>query len=165
MTKIYNDLQDRIDQVPEWGDIPWGLGAWGSNNTTPRGKEIDQADREHCVLGVKELLESDEFKRLRAQIYFNSANCKVDEETYPLMVDTLQDLFDSSVHYPEDEFQFKFNKRWTCENKGGLCGNSCDSRCTYSYPKGDSMKFSSEHAICRCDPEGLEWSGIDVEGS
>ena len=106
MAKIYNDLQDRIDQVPEWEHIPWGLGAWGSNGTVWGGDEIEQADREHCMLGVKEQLESDEFKRLRAQIYFNSLDGKIDEETYPHMIPTLQSLFDSTTHYPEDEYQF-----------------------------------------------------------
>ena len=107
------------------------------------------------MLGVKEQLESDEFKRLRAQIYFNSLDGKIDEDTYPDMVPTLQTLFDSTVHYPEDEYQFKFNKRWTCENKGGLCGNSCDSRCAYSFPLGDPLKYRSEQAACRCNPEGF----------
>jgi len=40
LSKIYNDLQDRIDEVPEWEHIPWGLGAWGSNGTVYNGDEI-----------------------------------------------------------------------------------------------------------------------------
>ena len=68
---------------------------------------------------------------------------------------------ESKVHYPEDEYAFKF-KNYLCEDKGGLCGNSCDSRCTISFPKGDPEKARSEQAACRCDPEGLVWDGVDV---
>ena len=50
-------------------------------------------------------------------------------------------------------------------NTDGLCGNKCDSRCAMSWPIGDTQKLRSEDAACRCDPEGYEWDGIDVDGS
>ena len=31
LDKIYQDLMNSFDSVPEWESIPWGLGAWGTN--------------------------------------------------------------------------------------------------------------------------------------
>jgi hypothetical protein len=162
LSHIYHGLQDRIPQVPEWENIPWGLGAWGSNDKVWKKTVIPQEDREHCILGVQEQLESEEFNRLRAQIYFNSLSSRIDEERTPEMLPTLDSLHSSKVFYPEDENKFTFEKKWTCENKGGLCGNSCDSRCAMSYPINDPLKTLSDQAACRCDPKGHEFDGVDV---
>jgi len=50
--------------VPAWGSIPWGLGAWGSNEFKWDGTPIKKKDRRNCINGVRKLLESGDYPRM-----------------------------------------------------------------------------------------------------
>ena len=86
--KIYKDFMDRIDVVPEWGTIPWGLGEWGTFLTN---KWIKESDRLECINGVRAMLEDKvNYPKLQASIYFNSLHCRLDETTAS---DAVQEAF------------------------------------------------------------------------
>merc|ERR1712107_261766 len=59
-------------------DIPWGLGAWGSNNATsapePWKLYLARKDRKDFLKDARKAMDSDmrHFPRLRAEIYFDS---------------------------------------------------------------------------------------------
>ena len=87
---------DRVDQVPEWATIPWGTGEWG---TYLKNKWIPEKDRHECLNGVREMFEDKEnYGQLKASIYFNSLNCRLDDTTASeALQDTFVDLLGSDV--------------------------------------------------------------------
>ena len=76
LDKVYNQMMEGIANVPEWANIPWGIGAWGSNGTN---KWLPDEDRAHCIDGVREKLESGDYPNLKAAISFNSLGSRIDE--------------------------------------------------------------------------------------
>ena len=69
---IYQNMTDRMDKVPRWKDIPWGLGAWGIIDF-----QKNEQDKIDCIMGVKEIQESGDYPKLRASIYFNSLTSRI----------------------------------------------------------------------------------------
>ena len=100
---MYAMFESKIPEVPEWEQIPWGLGAWGSNQSVWGNKPIPFDEREHCLLGIRDALESGDYPRAKASIYFNSLESEISESISPDMIPTFQALQDSEVYYRDEE--------------------------------------------------------------
>ena len=99
---IYDNFEASFADVPAWKDIPWGLGAWGSNDTYWSGV-IPQADREDCINSVREDLEGGQYSRYKAAVYFNSLESRIDKERSPEMLPTFKKYLESSAFYDPDK--------------------------------------------------------------
>ena len=139
LNMIYENFEADLEEVPAWADIPWGLGAWGSNDESWVGV-IPQEDREHCINSVRDQLESGEYPRFKAAIAFNSLESRIDEERSPEMLETftnylLSDAFyDPDYEYTADELTFGSS---LCSYTSGLCNDQCDDSCYWSFPTVD----------------------------
>lgn len=98
LNKIYGDLMDNMDRVPAWNDIPWGLGAWGSNGDN---KWLPMKDRKHCIDEVREQLESGDYPKLKAAVSFNSLGSRIDETLSPELIPNFEALMSSPAFYDE----------------------------------------------------------------
>lgn len=105
LDELYSQFEDEDsdNHHDEWNDIPWGLGAWGTlwakYNVT---KPISEESRTACLDGMIDDLESGDYPRIKAAIYFNSSWCKIDENQTPEMLDVFKDYLDSDAFYQED---------------------------------------------------------------
>ena len=125
--KVYKGFEERIAKVPAWGEIPWGLGAWGivTNERTP------VEDQEICLRGIKENLESGRYPRMKASIYFNSLTSRVDETQLDHMQDTFADYLASPAFYDQDRYsELKFGSNL---NPDEACDNQCPGSCYWSW--------------------------------
>lgn len=93
---IYQDFMSKIEQIPEWEDMPWALGAWGTNGNN---KWLPMDDRRHCLDEMRLALESGDYPKIRAAISFNSLGSRIDDDQSPELLPNFYDLMDSSAFY------------------------------------------------------------------
>ena len=89
---MYAMFESGIAEVPAWENIPWGLGAWGSTPSVWGIRPIPFEEREHCILGIRDALESGDYPRAKASIYFNSLSSEISETKSSDMISTFQAL-------------------------------------------------------------------------
>ena len=152
LDKIYRNFMDSFDSIPEWETIPWGLGAWGADGGN---KWIKLDDRKHCIDGVTAALDSGNYPKLKASIYFNSLGSRIDNEMSPELLDNFNDLQNLDVYYEHDLVWGNKLAPW----KGGLCGNICDDRCQWSALRWDVAGTAAN----RCNPDGFEYATEECE--
>lgn len=129
--RIYSQFTERIAQVPAWGNIPWGLGAWGivENERTPVEDQI------WCLSGIKDNLESGNYPKIQASIYFNSITSRIDENQMPYMQDEFDNYLSSPAFFDPDFYStLKFGSKLQHD---AACEYRCPSRCYYSWVPGD----------------------------
>ena len=66
----------------EWNAIPWGLGAWGSmyDEKWNPDKHMPKQDREQCFDDISGILKGDSNPKMKAAIYFDSLESKIDSD-------------------------------------------------------------------------------------
>merc|ERR1712013_629938 len=71
---------------------------------------------------------------------------------------TLWEKYGNAVPiFPYSNKQLKWSKNGVCGYKGRHCADSCDDRCSWSWPKADPLKWNSSDATCRCNPKGYTY--------
>jgi len=154
LKQIYANFNASFASVPEWERIPWGLGAWGANKNN---KYLELDDRTHCIDGVRTILESGDFPKLKASISFNSLGSRIDDEQSPELKDTFSTLLNSPIFYEHDLiFADKLAR-----NKDKLCANNCDDRCFWSWLSWDKKGTGA----MRCNPDGFEFADEECESN
>merc|ERR1712137_763458 len=83
-------LNQLYEKFSDYSHLPWGLGAWGTNNRTFQGKAIPTKDRVRCLTQTQSAFHTNKYPNLRASVYFNSQKSQVGVNDDPTLVEAFQ---------------------------------------------------------------------------